>query len=292
MIQEKLNLFFKTMNEQKTIDETSLLFPIFDELAEDARRITMEMNNTYHTQEELRNLFSELTGKPIDASCRFFPPFYTDCGKNISLGKKVFINMNCCFQDQGGIEIGDNVLIGHHVVLATLQHDLAPSRRQNLTPKKIVIGNNVWIGSNVTILPGVKIGDGAIVGAGSVVTHDVEKNAVVAGNPAKVLKYCVEEPIGTRTGKAKEIFELAQTMTEDDFLKTYIPDEIDQVIFNYLSAYDEVELKNDVLGFLLIMLEGHTYEEILERIQALTDEGIFYQIHENLLNTHLEFLEK
>lgn len=57
-----------------------------------------------------------------------------------------------------------------------------------MTPKRVKLGNNVWIGSNVTILPGVTIGDNAIVGAGSVVTKDVLKNTIVAGNPAKIIK--------------------------------------------------------------------------------------------------------
>ena len=55
--------------------------------------------------------------------------------------------------------------------------------------KKVKIGNDVWIGSNATILPGVEIQDGAIIAAGSIVTKDVPKNAVVAGNPARIIKY-------------------------------------------------------------------------------------------------------
>lgn len=55
--------------------------------------------------------------------------------------------------------------------------------------KKVVIGNFCWLGARVTILPGITIGDGAAIGAGSVVAHDVPKGAVVAGNPAKILKY-------------------------------------------------------------------------------------------------------
>ena len=124
----------------------------------------------------------------MDESFTLFPPFTTDCGKNISLGKEVFLNAGCRFQDQGGITIGNGVLIGHNVVLATLNHDPAPARRDWLHPAPIVIGDRVWIGSNATVLPGITIGDGAIVAAGAVVTKDVAPNTVVAGVPARVLK--------------------------------------------------------------------------------------------------------
>lgn len=109
------------------------------------------------------------------------------------MGKNVFINSGCRFQDQGGITIGDGALIGHNVVLATLNHDFSPKKRSTMHPAPIVIGKNVWIGANATVVPGVTIGDGAIIAAGAVVTKDVPKNAVAAGVPAKVIKYLEEE---------------------------------------------------------------------------------------------------
>lgn len=99
-----------------------------------------------------------------------------------------FINACCKFQDQGGIEIGNGVLIGHNVTLATLNHDERPQFRQYIYPKPIKIGDNVWVGSNVTILQGITIGNGAIIGANAVVTHDVPENTVVAGVPAKIMR--------------------------------------------------------------------------------------------------------
>lgn len=160
----------------------------FHKLSQEALKITMEINNKYHTEDEIVDLFSKLTGRKVDKSFRLFPPFHTDCGKNIKVGKNVFINACCKFQDQGGIEIGNGVLIGHNVTLATLNHDERPEYRQNIYPKPIKIGDNVWIGSNATILQGVTIGDGAIIGANAVVTHDVPKNTIVAGIPAKVIR--------------------------------------------------------------------------------------------------------
>jgi len=152
-----------------------------------AQKITMEMNSRFHTPEELNTLFSELTGKTV-TDISIFPPFYTDYGKNITVGHHVFLNSGVCMQDQGGITIGDGTLIGHHVVLATLNHNEDPINRHELYGKPINIGKNVWIGSNATILQGVTIGDGAIIAAGAVVTKDVPENMIAAGVPAKVIR--------------------------------------------------------------------------------------------------------
>ncbi len=156
--------------------------------SDEARKITAKINGEYHTADELRTLFSWLTGRKVDESFGLFPPFYTDFGRNITVGKRVFINSGCCFQDQGGITIGDGSLIGHQVVLATLNHDLNPENRASMIAKPIVIGKNVWIGAHATILSGVTIGDNAVIAAGAVVTKDVPQNAVAAGVPAKVIK--------------------------------------------------------------------------------------------------------
>ncbi len=181
-----LDEFYEYMASGKLVEEKML--KVFNELSQQALKVTMEMNNKYHTPEEIVELFSKLTGKKVDKSFRLFPPFHTDCGKNITVGKNVFINACCKFQDQGGIIIGNGVLIGHNVTLATLNHDERPQFRQNIYPKSIKIGDNVWIGSNATILGGVTIGNGAIIGANALVTHDVAENTIVAGIPAKILR--------------------------------------------------------------------------------------------------------
>ena len=178
--------FRKIMATGKLVE--SEMLKTFHKLSQEALKITMEINNKYHTEEEIIDLFSKLTGRKVDKSFRLFPPFHTDCGKNIKIGKNVFINACCKFQDQGGIEIGNGVLIGHNVTLATLNHDERPNHRQCIYPKPIKIGDNVWIGSNATILQGVIIGDGAIVGANAVVTKNVPKNTIVAGIPAKIIR--------------------------------------------------------------------------------------------------------
>lgn len=180
--------FIKLMNTGDVIPAGSPVHAKMHQLSQEAIRITMEINNAYHTHEEIVALMSELIGEKVDESFGLFPPFYTDCGKNIHIGKRVFINSGCKFQDQGGIVIGDDVLIGHNCVIATLNHVMDPDRRADMIPAPVRIGNKVWVGANVTILQGVTIGDGAIIAAGAVVNKDVPERAVVGGIPAKVIK--------------------------------------------------------------------------------------------------------
>jgi len=172
----------------ETITARSPAHAIMHETSQEALRITGDLNSGYHQPARVRELLSQLTGSTVDESVTLFPPFTSDFGKNIRLGRRVFINAGCRFQDQGGITIGDDCLIGHNAVIATLQHDIAPSRRGDLIPSPVVIGNNVWLGANVTVLPGVTIGDDAVVGAGSVVTKDVPARTVVVGSPARVVR--------------------------------------------------------------------------------------------------------
>ena len=188
----ELSEFLDHLSSGKTVEAGSEPHQFMHRASQEALRITAEINTGYHTPEELRKLFSQLIGQPVDESFGLFPPFYTDCGKNIHIGKHVFINMGCKFQDQGGIFIGDGALIGHNVVLATLNHAMEPERRGDMLPAPIHIGKRVWIGANAAVLPGVTIGDGAVVAAGAVVTKDVPANTVVGGVPAKVIHYINE----------------------------------------------------------------------------------------------------
>lgn len=184
----ELDDLLEALDAGRTITGDSPLHHVMHRVSQDALRVTGQLNGSYHEPERVRELLAQLIGKPVDESVAVFPPFYSDFGKNITLGKRVFINSGCKFQDQGGVVIGDDCLIGHNTVLATLNHDLAPSRRADMHPAPIVIGRNVWIGANATVLSGVTIGDNAVVAAASVVTKDVPDNAVVVGSPARVVR--------------------------------------------------------------------------------------------------------
>lgn len=172
----------------KPICGQSDLHLFMHEASQEALKLTMELNSAYHTPEEVRELFGKIIGSPVDNTFMMFPPFYTDFGKNTHIGKNVFINAGCAFQDQGGIFIGDRALIGHGVVLATLNHMEDPAKRAGMAPASIHIEDDVWIGSNATILSGVTIGRGSIVAAGAVVTKDVPPMTVVGGVPAHFIK--------------------------------------------------------------------------------------------------------
>ena len=180
--------FQQEMCSERPVRADSPVHQYMHKLAQQALQLTAELNGRYHTPEEVREIFSRIIGKEVDETFGLFPPFYTDCGKNITVGKRVFINMGCKFQDQGGITIDDGALIGHNVVLATLNHDPNPAARRDMHPRPIHIGKNVWIGAGAVILPGVTVGDNAIVAAGAVVSRDVEPGPVVAGVPARKIK--------------------------------------------------------------------------------------------------------
>ena len=182
-----LNDFLSYVKTRQALN-TPDIFKFMNEMSDEARRITFQLNTAYHTPEEVRRLLSELFGYTVPASLRVFPPFYTDFGKNISVGENVFINACCHFQDHGGVTLGDGCQIGHNVIFATLNHGLAPEDRAFTYPAPIVLERNVWVGSNATILQGVTIGENAVVAAGAVVTRDVPANTIVGGVPAKFIR--------------------------------------------------------------------------------------------------------
>ena len=128
-------------------------------------------------------------GVYFDSSIQF------NCPKNIVLHDFVHIQPECRLYGAGGIEIGTGTILAHEIQIFTANHNYDSDDLEYLpydkrfVYKKVVIGKYVWIGARATILPGVVIGDGAVIGAGSVVTNDIPPNAVVGGNPAKILKY-------------------------------------------------------------------------------------------------------
>ena len=132
----------------------------------------------------MRALLGELTGHELDLSVRVLPPFHTDVGRNLRFGRNVFVNHGCTAMDLGGIDIGDDVMIGPNVQLISSGHPLDPAtRRSGITTAPIRIGRGVWIAAGATILQGVAVGDDAVVAAGAVVTKDVPPRTLVAGVP-------------------------------------------------------------------------------------------------------------
>jgi acetyltransferase-like isoleucine patch superfamily enzyme len=143
----------------------------------------------YDDRDAIATAWSELTGQAVDPTFHLIPPVYSDCGRNLRIGRNVFVNQGCRLDDLGGIELGDDVLLGPGVRLITSGHPLDPAlRRRQVTVAPIVVGRNVWIGAGATVLQGVTIGDDAVVAAGAVVTRDVPPAVLVAGVPARVVK--------------------------------------------------------------------------------------------------------
>jgi len=159
-----------------------------------AMAITAALNRlTLDDADQVRALFSELIGKVVDDGFTLIPPFYTTGGPDIRVGRNVFVNQNCTFYDLGGLDIGDDVMIGPNVSLITSGHPLEPSRRRAaVTARPIVIERNVWIAAGAIVIGGVTVGENSVVAAGSVVTKDVPPNTLVGGNPARVIRLIEE----------------------------------------------------------------------------------------------------
>lgn len=155
--------------------------------------LVQQLNDTPHTQPEIRELISQITNEKIDETTEIRLPFYTDFGQNLHLGKNVYISNCSMFVDLGGIYIGDNVLIGPNVTITSVNHHINPEQRRHLKFKSVYIHDNAWLGANVTVTPGTTIGENAIVVAGAVVTKNVPANTIVAGIPARVIKTIKEK---------------------------------------------------------------------------------------------------
>jgi len=161
----------------------------FGEMVSRTIRLCVQMNAQANDLDDVRKRLGEIIGTKIDESTTIFPPFYTNFGQSIRLGKNVFINHACSFLDIGRITIEDDVQIGPRVNLTSENHPLDPEDRKTLLLGSILIKRNAWIGAGATILPGVTIGENAVVAAGAVVNRDVPANTIVAGIPAKVVKH-------------------------------------------------------------------------------------------------------
>ena len=151
------------------------------------RQLCFEINSTApKDKEKILELENELLDRQMKDGTFFTPPFQVDLANCLHLGKNVFANHGLTVMSVGTITIEDGVMMGPEVGLFTVNHE--PEKIRVIMTKEIHIKKNTWIGARVNILPGVTIGENAIVGTGSIVTRDVPDNAIVVGNPAKVVK--------------------------------------------------------------------------------------------------------
>ena len=168
------------------------------------RRLLAQFNATDYADTErkqalLREMFGSL-GKGVHVDI----DFHCEYGRNIFIGDRVIINMNCTFVDNNRIDIGNGVLIASNVQIYTATHPTKAVERMvndwngngafyRTFARPVRIEGNVWIGGGAILLPGVTVGRNSVVGAGSVVTRSIPADCVAVGNPCRVLKHLAEE---------------------------------------------------------------------------------------------------
>lgn len=124
-------------------------------------------------------------------NCYIEQPFYANWGgHHVHFGSNIYANFGLTLVDDGHIYIGDCVMFGPHVTVATANHPVNPELRLKAYQynRDVHIGNNVWIGAGTVIVPGVTIGENSVIGAGSVVTKDIPANVVAVGNPCRIMR--------------------------------------------------------------------------------------------------------
>ena len=149
--------------------------------------------------------FNRLKPSDFEKKTRYMKEVFAECGENcyielpfranwgghhVHFGSGIYVNSNATFVDDGHIYVGDKVMFGPNVTIATANHPVNPELRSRALQynRDVHIGENVWIGAGVIIVPGVHIGKNSVIGAGSVVTKDIPENVVAVGNPCRVLR--------------------------------------------------------------------------------------------------------
>ena len=171
--------------------------PELVELTIRTKRFLRQLRETDYADNETKDaIYKQMFGS-IGDQVSIDIDFRCEYGKNIHIGNKVIINMNCTFLDNGGINIGDNVMIAPDVRIYTATHSVILSERMPVRSNSkasicdtiacpVTIESGVWIGGGAVILPGVTIGRNSVSGAGSVVTKSIPENSIAVGNPCRV----------------------------------------------------------------------------------------------------------
>ena len=149
--------------------------------------------------------FNQLKPSDIDKKMQYMKEVFAECGEgnyielpfhanwgghHIHFGSWIYANSNLTVVDDGHIYVGDRVMFGPNVTIATANHPINAELRARALQynKDVHIGENSWIGAGVIIVPGITIGRNTVIGAGSVVTKNIPDNVVAAGNPCRVLR--------------------------------------------------------------------------------------------------------
>ena len=149
--------------------------------------------------------FNQLKPSDVEKKEQYMKEVFAECGENnyielpfnanwgghhVHFGSDIYANSNLTLVDDGHIFVGNKVMFGPNVTIATANHPIDPELRAKGLQynKDVYIGENTWIGSGVVIVPGVKVGKNVVIGAGSIVTKDIPDNVVAVGNPCRVLR--------------------------------------------------------------------------------------------------------
>ena len=152
--------------------------------------VLYDFNHTRPTESEKRQALLKKLFAELGDNCYIEPPLRANWGIHTHMGNNVYANFNLTLVDDTHIYIGDYVMFGPNVIIATAGHPIEPELRKKQAQFNVpvTIGNNVWIGGGAVVLPGVSIGENSVIGAGSVVTKDVPDNVLALGNPCKVIR--------------------------------------------------------------------------------------------------------
>ena len=182
------------MTEKEKMHTGDLYLPNDDSILEEQLKCLdrlYDFNMTRPTETEKREKLLKEMFAEIGEGCYIEPPFHANWGgKNVHFGKNVYANFNLTMVDDTHIYVGDAVMFGPNVVVATAGHPILPELREKAYQYNfpVKIGRNCWLGAGVIVVPGVTIGENSVIGAGSVVTKDIPANVVAVGNPCRVLR--------------------------------------------------------------------------------------------------------
>ncbi len=182
------------MTEKEKMHTGDLYLPNDESILEEQLKCLdrlYDFNMTRPTEMEKREKLLKEMFAEIGEGCYIEPPFHANWGgKNVHFGKNVYANFGLTMVDDTHIYVGDAVMFGPNVVVATAGHPILPELREKAYQYNfpVKIGRNCWIGAGAVIVPGVTIGENTVIGAGSVVTKDIPANVVAVGNPCRVLR--------------------------------------------------------------------------------------------------------
>lgn len=181
------------MDTRERMKSGKLYFCTDEEIAKEQLKcldLLYDFNRTRPTEMEKRRELLKVILAEVGENCYIEPPLHANWGRNTHFGSNIYANFNLTLVDDTDIYVGDSVMFGPNVTVATAGHPVDPELRRKVAQFNIPvrIGNNVWIGAGAVLLPGITIGDNSVIGAGSIVTKDIPANVVAVGNPCRVLR--------------------------------------------------------------------------------------------------------